>query len=117
LGPLVLVAADASPWLVVVLLLPVAAIHRSANLSLRNDHQARHDALTGLPNGGHSRQRLQSTLAEAALHDRGTAVVMIDIDDFTEVNDTLGHHIRDPLLPQTSDRLHRTLGDAGTVAR
>ncbi|MEA2274762.1 MAG: hypothetical protein QOI98_3470, partial [Solirubrobacteraceae bacterium] len=116
-APLVLVAADANPWLVVVLLLPLAAVHRSANLSLRNDHQARHDSLTGLPNGGRFRQLLESALTEGAHDDRAVAVVMIDIDDFTEVNNTLGHHVGDLVLRQMADRLHDTLGDAGTVAR
>lgn len=116
-APLVLVTADANPWLVALLLLPLAAIHRSAILSLRNEHQARHDALTGLPNGSTFRQLLTDAITEATLYGRHVAVLMIDVDDFTEVNDTLGHRVGDDVLREMATRLQCTVGDAGTVAR
>jgi len=116
-APLVIVAADANPWLVALLLLPLAAIHRSAVLSLRNEHQARHDALTGLPNSSTFRQLLTAAVTESALYSRQVAVLMIDIDDFTEVNDTLGHQTGDQLLRDMAERLEITVAAAGTVAR
>ena len=78
-------------------------------------HMARYDALTGLLN----RMMLQSHLQEATLADNGNnfAVHFIDIDQFKQVNDTLGHSRGDQLLQIAADRLRRTAGPLDIVAR
>ena len=76
-------------------------------------HQATHDMLTGLPN-----RLLFLTRAAAALSEsRGVAIVLLDIDRFKDVNDTLGHAIGDRLLCEISERLLRTVSGRATVAR
>ena len=76
-------------------------------------HQATHDMLTGLPN-----RMLFLTRAAAALNDsQGVAIVLLDIDRFKDVNDTLGHAIGDRLLCEVSERLLRAARGRATVAR
>ena len=76
-------------------------------------HQATHDMLTGLPN-----RMLFLTRATAALNESaGVTIVLLDLDRFKDVNDTLGHAIGDRLLCEVSERLLRAVGDQATVAR
>jgi diguanylate cyclase (GGDEF)-like protein len=81
-------------------------------------HEALHDGLTGLPN----RTLLNRRLAELAGQVRGgelsgLAVVILDLIDFKEVNDTLGHQIGDQVLCEVSSRLAGTTSPADLVAR
>ncbi|MGC1513639.1 MAG: EAL domain-containing protein [Acidimicrobiales bacterium] len=80
-------------------------------------HQALHDNLTGLPNRALFNERLGWVLTEGAR--RGTSVVLllIDLDQFKEVNDTLGHLVGDELLRQVSQRLRLLLRESDTIAR
>ena len=76
-------------------------------------HQATHDMLTGLPN-----RMLFLTRATAALNESGgIAIVLLDLDRFKDVNDTLGHAMGDRLLCEVAERLLRAVGDQATVAR
>ncbi len=76
-------------------------------------HQATHDMLTGLPN-----RILFLTRAAAALSESGgAAIVLLDIDRFKDVNDTLGHAIGDRLLCEIAERLLRAVSGQATVAR
>jgi diguanylate cyclase (GGDEF)-like protein len=75
-------------------------------------HQATHDMLTGLPN-----RALFLTRALSALSDGGFAIVLLDLDRFKDVNDTLGHAIGDRLLCELSERLLRAVGEEATAAR
>jgi diguanylate cyclase (GGDEF)-like protein/PAS domain S-box-containing protein len=74
-------------------------------------HQALHDALTGLPN----RVLLHEHIAAAA--DHGAALLLIDLDRFKEVNDTLGHHYGDQLLIEVAQRMQNLLRRDEIVAR
>ncbi len=76
-------------------------------------HQATHDALTGLPN----RVLFQTRAARALSESKGIAVVLLDIDRFKDVNDTLGHAIGDRLLCEVSERLVHAVSGRATVAR
>jgi diguanylate cyclase (GGDEF)-like protein len=80
----------------------------------RHEHAARHDALTGLPN-----RTLYTERLEAALTVRGAvlSVLLLDLDRFKEVNDTLGHHYGDELLVQVAARLTGEVRAGDTVAR
>ncbi len=76
-------------------------------------HQATHDMLTGLPN----RMLFLTRAATALSESDGVAIVLLDIDRFKDVNDTLGHAIGDRLLCEISERLLRAVSGRATVAR
>ncbi len=76
-------------------------------------HQATHDMLTGLPN----RMLFLSRATSALNSSGGVAIVLLDLDRFKDVNDTLGHAIGDRLLCEVSERLLRAVGEQATVAR
>lgn len=93
-----------------------------AGLGLRTSHRQLNEAslvdeLTGLPNRRLLTTRLDQALLLAAREDTTCAVLLIDLDRFKEVNDTLGHHHGDQLLRGVADRLRATLNPADTVAR
>jgi diguanylate cyclase (GGDEF)-like protein len=93
-----------------------SASQRLRSESRRNEHQALHDALTGLPNRELLRDRVDHSLRTAG-PDGQVALVMFDLDRFREVNDTLGHRHGDQLIRELADRLRAEVDDAGTVAR
>jgi diguanylate cyclase (GGDEF)-like protein len=79
-------------------------------------HQALHDPLTGLPNRELFRRTAEEALARGRRGERG-ALVLIDLDHFKEVNDTLGHHAGDELLRIVGRRLIESLRTDDIVAR
>ncbi len=83
----------------------------------RLHHQAFHDWLTGLPNRALFRERLERAVERHGSGGRGLAVLFFDLDDFKEVNDTLGHAAGDELLKVVAQRLRRGVGEGDTVAR
>ena len=75
------------------------------------------DGLTGLANRQRMRLSLDQTLAQTATSYRTVSLLLLDLDRFKAVNDTLGHQTGDELLKQVGQRLLRTVGDAGLVGR
>ncbi len=80
-------------------------------------HQALHDALTGLPNRVLFRERLSHAIRRSSRADQPLAVLLVDLDAFKHVNDTIGHQNGDILLRQVAARLADCLRDCDTVAR
>jgi diguanylate cyclase (GGDEF)-like protein len=80
-------------------------------------HQALHDALTGLPNRALVMDRIEQMLVRDRRHDSAGAVLFLDLDDFKNVNDTLGHGAGDRLLIAVADRLASTLRGVDTIGR
>ena len=80
-------------------------------------HQAHFDELTGLPNRLLARDRLNVALARAERNGEKVAVMMLDLDGFKKINDTLGHAVGDALLGEISTRLKGVLRETDTVAR
>lgn len=80
-------------------------------------YAANHDALTGLPNRASFNARVEGLLAEAGASGKAAALILIDIDDFKGINDTLGHDAGDRLLGEMSKRLRSMLRERDLVAR
>jgi diguanylate cyclase (GGDEF)-like protein len=117
LAPLVVAGAERSGWLVPLLLGPTLATYLAGRHALRSAHRALHDELTGLPNRTMLYQRLEE-LVQATPTPERAVVLLLDIDDFRAVNDTLGHQHGDALLGELGRRLDASLApDAELVAR
>src|ERR1035441_3861920 len=88
LAPIGVAASAYSLALLPLFAAPMVAIHSAGRQAMRSEHAARHDPLTGLPN----RTAFQ-TAVETAVRNNGCAscVLLMDLDRFKEVNDTLGH--------------------------
>jgi diguanylate cyclase (GGDEF)-like protein/PAS domain S-box-containing protein len=81
------------------------------------EHQAFHDALTGLPNRSLFRDRLQHAHQRLERSPGCYAVLMVGLDNFKTVNDSLGHAVGDDLLVRVSERLAKGIGPSDTAAR
>jgi diguanylate cyclase (GGDEF)-like protein len=85
--------------------------------SENNRYQALHDPLTDLPNRTLFQDRTGVALRTAARSGATVAVLLLDLNRFKEVNDTLGHQYGDQILLQVADRLRGSLRDSDSVAR
>ncbi|TAK09031.1 MAG: diguanylate cyclase, partial [Candidatus Manganitrophaceae bacterium] len=83
----------------------------------RIEHQAYHDALTGLPNRLLLEDRLSIAVAHAHRNHQMLAIILVDLDRFKVINDTLGHAIGDELLRGVATRFLSSIRDCDTVAR
>ena len=86
-------------------------------LSELNRHQALHDDLTGLPNRACFGQQVEHAISVAGQDGSQLAVLLMDLDRFKEINDTLGHRYGDLLLIELARRLQSVLRRSDTVAR
>jgi diguanylate cyclase (GGDEF)-like protein/PAS domain S-box-containing protein len=99
------------------LVLTVTETTRTSQLEAELRHLAFHDPLTGLGNREVFRDRLGQALRRAARTGARVAVLLCDLDDFKDVNDTLGHAAGDQLLCELADRLEEVTRGTDTVAR
>lgn len=81
------------------------------------EHQAQHDALTGLANRNLLYQQLDQMIGNNKRHTDSVSLIMLDLDRFKEANDALGHHIGDQLLVEVGKRLCNELRGNDMVAR
>jgi diguanylate cyclase len=94
--------------------------HRLQMANSRLNHQATHDALTKLPNRSAFLSRLQSAIDKSCSDDSRMpllAVMLVDLDRFKIVNDSLGHELGDAVLEEVASRLLEIVGDEGFAAR
>ncbi|HEX4579334.1 MAG TPA: EAL domain-containing protein [Candidatus Dormibacteraeota bacterium] len=94
---------------------PASVSLANGRLEAKLEHQAFHDSLTGLANRALLAQRIQTALLHGPRDD--FAVLLLDVDDFKTVNDTLGHPAGDQLLIEIAQRLSSCLEPADTAAR
>jgi diguanylate cyclase (GGDEF)-like protein len=94
-----------------------AASRRLRRHAAENHHQALHDALTDLPNRTLFHDRIEQALRHGRRERLLGAVLLIDLDRFKEVNDTLGHRKGDLLLKDIGRRLRAALRESDTIAR
>jgi diguanylate cyclase (GGDEF)-like protein len=96
----------------------VARASRRLSMQAEENYElARYDPLTGLPNRTLFYERVGSCAREAASHPEDIAVLLIDLDGFTEINNTLGDRTGNQLLRNVGERLHARLGENTFVAR
>jgi diguanylate cyclase (GGDEF)-like protein len=117
LGPVVAASAEASIALAPLCGLPLLAIHIGARQAARDAHRALHDVLTGLPNRLLLAERLEAALREARAGGGTVTLMIVDLDDFKAVNDTLGHAHGDRLLQDVAARLREALAPWHVLAR
>ena len=102
--------------------LTLLVVVTQASARLRNQAQAKEelalsDPLTGLPNRAMFQDLVQNTFQQAGRRKKAAAVMLMDLDRFKDVNDTLGHHNGDLLLQRIGSRLDSVLRNTATVAR
>ena len=93
-----------------------AAVRRQ-DLEVQLQHQALHDPLTGLPNRALVLDRIDHALDRSARRNAMLGVILLDLDDFKTVNDSLGHSTGDALLTELATRFERVSRPGDTVAR
>jgi diguanylate cyclase (GGDEF)-like protein len=115
-APVVVLSLHFSLLTAPLCLLPIAAVRQAARTAAESYVQAMHDDLTGLPNRKLLMQRSRR-LAEFSRDGQQTALLLLDLDHFKEINDTLGHHVGDELLRLVAARLMSVVREGDTVAR
>ena len=113
-APLVVAATWYSTALVPLFLAPMFAIYNTVWQSARDNHAARHDLLTALPNRSGFQDAVEATLSGCR---RESCLLLIDLDRFKDVNDTLGHHYGDVLLRRVAQRFREAVGPDDHIAR
>ena len=109
LAPMFAASLEFSIWTAPLCLFLIIAVRAAAKISTEHEIAALHDALTGLPNRTLMLTRLNESLA-AVDDDRQAALLMIDLDHFKEINDSLGHATGDELLTLVAGRLTKAVG-------
>lgn len=103
-------------WFVLAIIV-ASVTRRIRRQGQRTEYMAMHDTLTGLPNRALHADRVSAALASAGRLGTEVALVVVDLDRFKEVNDTLGHRNGDEFLRIVAERLKATLRPGDTVAR
>ena len=112
-GEVIVEGPDARPRLVAM----IHDVSERKQLEERLQHLAFHDPLTGLPNRARLFEELEATLSETRRGGREFALLFVDMDNFKEINDSLGHKAGDEVLSEIGRRLASSLRQGDIVAR
>ena len=113
MSPIVVAAMWFGPALVPLFVFPLLAVHQGGRQAARAQHQATHDALTDLPNGSMFRFAVDQAIGAARSGVANVVVMLMDLDRFKQINDTLGHHHGDHLLQVVGPRLREAADERG----
>ena len=118
IGAPIAFAALVSLWLSTWGAVIISSLFRRLNAQREQlEHQAHHDPLTDLPNRDALSKAIDDAIAATDKTGSTLAVCMIDLHQFKEINDSLGHHCGDELLKQVAERLRRVLRPPDVVGR
>ncbi|MFC5660669.1 putative bifunctional diguanylate cyclase/phosphodiesterase, partial [Streptomyces nogalater] len=117
IAPLLCVVADAEPILLPLFAIPLIALDSTLWMARARAEEQLRDPLTGLPNRQWLLERIWTALDDADRIGARAALMLIDLDRFRSVNDTLGHLAGDRLLLQIADRLRLALPRGAEAAR
>jgi diguanylate cyclase (GGDEF)-like protein len=117
LSPVLAVVAMYSWQMIPLLLLPLFLVYKTASISLEREQQALHDALTGLANRKLLLARTSQVLDGLQLADGRVALILLDLDRFKDINDTLGHPAGDGVLQVVAARIKEAVRPGDLVAR
>ena len=117
ISPIIVVVAEHAWLMLPLLLIPLLLLYYTASMSLEREHAAGHDALTGLANRNTLQFELKTALAAYQRDGVPFGLMLIDMDDFKRVNDTLGHQVGDRLLVEFATRLREQARAEDFVAR
>ncbi|MGW0499808.1 putative bifunctional diguanylate cyclase/phosphodiesterase [Streptomyces sp. NPDC003007] len=117
IAPLICVVAAAKPILLPLFAIPLIALDSTLWIARARAEEQLRDPLTGLPNRQWLLERIWTALDDAERIDARAALMLIDLDRFRSVNDTLGHLAGDRLLLQIADRLRVALPRGAEAAR
>ena len=115
-APIVVVSLQFSLLTAPLCLLPIVAVRQAARTAADSDVRAMHDSLTGLPNRALLMHRSRRVV-ELSREGEQTGLLLLDLDHFKEINDTLGHHVGDELLRLVAQRLMSVVRAGDTVSR
>jgi len=116
-GIAALIAAEGA-WALILLAAPVIAAHLFTQAAARHAHDATHDQLTGLGNRAQLHYEIVKGLANAQRSKAdGPGLVLLDLDHFKDINDTLGHPFGDLILRKVADELTAAAPENATVHR
>ncbi len=115
-APVVVLSLQFSLLTAPLCLLPIAAVRQAARTAANSHVRAMHDSLTGLPNRVLLMQRSRRVV-ELSRDGEQTGLLLLDLDHFKEINDSLGHHVGDELLRLVSARLKSVVRTGDTVSR
>jgi diguanylate cyclase (GGDEF)-like protein len=116
MAPILVAATEFSTALLPLFMFPLFAVYRGGRHAARSQHQATHDSLSELPNRVLFRELISREVRSSGASDPFT-VLLMDLDRFKEINDTLGHHYGDRLLAQIGPRLQSCLRSTDVLAR
>jgi diguanylate cyclase (GGDEF)-like protein len=117
LSPVLAVVATRSWQMIPLLLLPLFLVYKTASISMEREQQSQHDGLTGLANRKLLLERTSEMLEELHVTGGRLALVLLDLDRFKEINDTLGHPVGDRVLQIVAARIEDAVRPGDLVAR
>lgn len=117
ISPVIVLLAQKAWWLLPALLIPLLLLYWLAQMSLAREHEAMHDSLTGLANRSSMEFALSEFVSRRSADDPPISLLLIDLDHFKEVNDSLGHHMGDELLTTFAQRLTTAVRTGDHVTR